>query len=418
MKNIGIPIIAFISLIAISCEKENLTKIDFNDSTLKSEHILKYELNNIPIVKVEQDINYLMKNPFDDDDEKISKYLYLLSIAIRDLIMEPEFNKIIINMALNSENQTANLLELKKHAPNYYSKLEKNLNSKGLSLVSISNDFTRKPTNPNLNYPETAKIEKYYPAIFIPNLENLDATLQPIISPNVEVDCSKDESIEDNIIAWFYTKEGNMEEIIISEETSLKTKNPLFLLDNASNKVKKNKIDIVSPKPDLTANLKSTSSRSYSSYEYSIEEGYEYESWTSGKSEFCIEALRIDPEGVVHWIYNSSWWKMIAEVSHDDIGDTLYTWSHHADNWTPYANNYIFWNTFERDWNRSSKSLGSATKNGVTVYVDGRMRYDDNWYAWIPETLELHYTRFDWINYDGFHWNNSWKSKFCIRLIE
>lgn len=384
----------------------------------KSESTVKYGLDNVPIIKVEQDIDYLMKNPYDKDDEKISRYLYSLSIAIRDLIKEPEFNKIIIEMALKSENQTANLVKLRESAPKYYSIIEKNLNNNGLSLASISNDFTRKPLKPNLKYPETAKIEQYYPAIFIPNLENLDETLQPIISPNIEVDCSKDESIEDNIIAWFYSEEGKMEEIIISEETSLKTKNPLFLLDNASGKVKKNQVNILSPNEYLQTNLKSISSTSYSSYEYSIEEGYEYESWISGKSEFCVEALRIDPEGLVHWIYNSSWWKEIAEVSHDDIGDTLYTWSHHADNWTPYETNFVYWNTFERDWNRSDKDLGTATQNGVTVYLSDRMRYDDNWYAWYPPTLQLHYTRFDWTNYEGFNWNSNWKSKFCIRKVD
>jgi hypothetical protein len=411
--------IKYLSLVGItifllsSCNKEmSLEPDDTMNQTLKSVQVSDYSLDNIPILENKQNIEKLLINPEDRDDEKINNYLYELSLATRELIKDANFNNIVIELAKKSENQTANLLELEKVAPEYYRAINNKLSSKGLSLSSLASNLTHQPVNPNPKFPKTAEIEKYVPAIFIPNLDNIDIIKQPIISPNIEVDCRNDESIEDNIIAWYYTKDGDLKEILLSEETSLKTTNPLFLFDNASPNVKKNTVKILPP----DGNLKTTTS--FSSYEYSIESGYGYESWAGGKSEYCVQAYRIAPNGVVHWIYSSSGWKEIAKVDRDDIGDLLYKWSHHASNWTPYSTNRVFWNTYERDWNRSDKSLGSATANGTTIHLVGRRKYDGEWYAWIPSTLELYYTRFNWIMASWAYWNNSWKSKFRLWRVE
>lgn len=380
-------------------------------------------MDNIPVIPNNQNIENLLVNPDDQDDEKINNYLYALSIATRDLVKDANFNRKIIEMAQESPNQTANLLELEDEAPEYFNAINTRLASKGLSLRTLADDFTHSPVNPNPEFPETSEIERYYPAIFIPNLDNLDNAKQPIISPNIEVDCREDESIEDNIIAWYYTKNGDLNEILLSEETSLLTTNPLFLLDNASPNVKKNEVEILPPEENLKTET------SFCSYEYSIESGYGYESWLGGKSEFCVQAYRIAQNGDVHWIYSSSGWKEIAKVKRSDIGDLLYKWSHHASNWQPWSNpwtpnviqynvNMVYWNTYERDWNRSLKDLGTCTANGTTIYLSGKRKYTSEWYAWIPSTTQLHYTRFQWIYSSWSHWNNSCKSKFRLWRVE
>lgn len=414
MKKIKILSLIGITLFLLNaCNKETEFEQNVSDNrTLKYAPVSDYSLDNIPTIANNQVIGSLLLKPDDQDDEKINVYLYELSLATRDLVKDANFNRKIIEMARASANQTANLLELEDEAPEYFAAINSKLSSKGLSLLSLAEDLTHTPVNSNPEFPETSEVERYYPAIFIPNLEKVDSEKQPIISPNIEVDCRNDERIEDNIIAWYFTKNGDLKEILLSEETSLLTSNPLFLLDNASSKVKRNEVAILPPEEEL----KTTTS--FSSYEYSIESGYGYESWLGGKSEFCVQAYRIAPNGVVHWIYNSSGWKEIAKVKRDDIGDLLYKWSHHASNWTPYSTNRVFWNTYERDWNRSDKSLGSATANGKTIYLVGRRKYDSEWYAWIPSTLQLHYTRFDWIYYGWAHWNNSWKSKFRLWRVE
>ena len=374
-----------------------------------------------------------MSNPDDADDEKINNYLYEISLATRDLVKDRVFNQTIIGLAQSSETQSANLLELETVAPAYFNAINAKLGLKNLSLESISNDLTHAPLHPNMDFMETAEVEYYVPAIFIPNLDNLNSNLQPIISPNIGVDIRWDKSIEDNIITWFYLTDTSsfVTEILLSEATSLNTTNPLFLLDNAVTTLRtpENKMFTPLNVKGHPEDPKGTQGMlSFSSYEHSIEsQAYRYESWLSGKSEFAINAYRIDPNGDVHWIYNdvSPASKVINDIKKNEIGSLQYKWSHHAANWQPWSNpwtpnieqngvNMVFWNTYERDWNRSVKPLGTCSANGTTIYLKGRMQYTSEWYAWIPSTTTVHYTRFHWIYDNWAHWNNSWKSKFRI----
>ena len=171
-------------------------------------------------------------------------------------------------------------------------------------------------------------------------------------------------------------------------------------------------------------------SLSFSSYEHSIKSNaYRYEPWTSGKSEFAVNAYRIDPNGTVHWIYDPSGTKVISKIKKNQIGSMRYVWSHHASNWQPWSNpwtpnvtqygvNMVYWNTFERDWNRSPKELGTCSANGTTIYLSGKRKYTSEWYSWIPETAHIHYTRFQWVYSDWAHWNNSWKADFRLWRVE
>ena len=427
--NYGILILALVGITIVGCQKEKLTQTGEK---------IEYRLDNIPIIANDQDVKLLLTNPEDSDDEKINNHLYNLSLAVRELVKDKEFNKTVIDLAKKSETQTANLLDLKTVAPNFYDKINQNLeknndiyfrsSSGKYTIESIANDLTHAPIAPNPDYPETAKIEEYVPAIFVPNLDQLNLNLQPIISPNIEVDSNEDESIEDNIVSWYYTKSGELNEIILSEETSLKTSNPLFFIDNAVTTLEtKENTDFVPLNSNNDSNspsvddLHNRSALSFSSCEHSIESSaYAYESWTSGKSEFAVNAYRIDPSGAIHWIYNSSGTKVINSIARNEIGSLRYKWSHHASDWKPWANsstygkNVVFWNTFERDWHRSLKSLGTCSANGTTIYLAGKMKYSSEWYAWIPETTNIHYSRFDWIYNSWAHWNNSWKSKFRL----
>ena len=377
-----------------------------------------------------------MTNPDDLDDEKINNYLYQLSLATRELIKDASFNQVIINMAKNSETNTANLLDLKTVAPNYFNAINAMLAKNNLSLQTIANDLTHEPIAPNENYPITAITEHYVPAIFIPNIETINSSLQPIISPNIEVDSREDESIEDNIIAWFYNTPNDtlVTEIMLSEETVEKTTNPIFLLDNAVTSLMTERDLNFTPynsEREIAAAGSTSGIRSFASYEHSIEsQSYRYESWLSGKSEFAVTAYKIEDNGTIHFIYHNpngtiKSWQLISKIKKNQIGTMRYNWMYHASDWQPWSNpwtpsviqtgvNMVFWNTFERDWNRSPKPLGTCEANGSTVHLGGNMRYNDNWYTWIPSTTQIHYTRFQWINNDWAHWNNSWKAKFRL----
>ena len=104
---------------------------------------------------------------------------------------------------------------------------------------------------------------------------------------------------------------GEIKEIMLSEETSLITTNPIFLLDNAVTTLRiKNNENAELTEPDFSEipssdeipeNMKLATS--FSSYEHSIEsQDYRYESGWGNKSEFVIVAARIDESGNVHQV--------------------------------------------------------------------------------------------------------------------
>lgn len=227
MKNLFIKVtLCALVWAQISCKKEDVLLPSSNRTSSE----IVYGLDNIPIINNAQDINHLITYTTDNDEEKLNRYLYEIGLATRDLIKNVEFNELIINMALESNNEVVYLLDLKTVSPIFYNTINDKLALKGLSLEYISENMTHKPISGNPNYPETMEIEKYEPAIFIPNLKIIDPNRQPLLSPNIETDCNENEAIEDFVVTWYYTTDGVLNEIILGEETSLSTSNPLFLL--------------------------------------------------------------------------------------------------------------------------------------------------------------------------------------------
>lgn len=418
-----------------SCSKDE-TAINEVRHPLK----VKYHLDNIQLdnyklgeVKTNSSISHLLDNPNDSDDEKINYHLYELSLATREMIKDPGFNQTIIRMARSSEVGAANLLDLVFEEPIYYQKIDSVLfSNSGLTLKDMADDLTYTPIAPHPDYPETSEIEHYVPAIFIPNLENIDDLLQPIISPGIEVDCALDEKIEDNIVAWYYADSSSslVTEIMISEQTASQTANPLFVLDNAVTTLTTEQN--ITATPLITEGSQANSGNqdgtlAFHSYEHKI--NYRYESGFRNRSEFTLQAIRIDPSGNVHWIHNQGLGGepriQINRIKTQYIGVTLLKWVEHSPNFEPWSNpwtpsfpqngvNMVYWNTYERDWHRSSKGLGTVTHAGSTINLAGRRKYTSEWYAWVPSTAQVHYTRFQWIYDHWAHWNNSWKSDYLI----
>ncbi len=404
-------LIALLTTVLLSCEKEVI--VDDMEAEAPSVEVKNYTLDNIPLIPNEQDIEKLMRNPKDKDEEKLNRYLYQVGLATRDLIKDDFFNKIIIEMAKESKNQTAYLLDLKTKSPRHFNLINNRLAKQGLSLQNIADDMTHKPLLSNPEYPETAEIEKYIPAIFIPNLDRINIDHQPIISANIETDSSSNEQIEDFIVSWYFSKDGKLNEIILGEETSLRTSNPLFLIDHAM-KFKKqeqihNTVSAYIPTSKLSKSVPHTRSISYK-----IKTGYRYEN--SGKSEYWIDARRIRSDGAA-WMFYSTvpGGKELVKVKKNQINTTVYSSKIHAPQfWLPYADNKFYWNTYERDWNRSSKSLGSATDWGTTISLEGRRRYFNDWYAWIPSTVNIHHTPFEWYGWETCVNFTSWKAEYNV----
>jgi len=399
LLKISCSLVLFLFILSCSKNDEIAQKVPVNQ---KSSDIIYGIDIDLPLNN--QNLLDLLLNEEDKEDEKINFYLYYLSLSIEDLVKNSDFNREVIRLAKESPIQAANLVTLTKSFPAYKTEINQKLSSNGLTFDEIVEGLT---------YSKGNIYEKYEPCIFVPNISIADPAKQPIFSPNIEVDCSNNEAIEDYIVAWYYTLSGEKKEVMLGEEQSKQTTNPVFLLDNGEINPKSNNFKIFPPDDE---NLKSTlTTTAFHSHEYQA--NYRYET-SGGKTEFTVVAYRIDPQGTVHWIYNSSGWKVIAKIHKNDIGILLYKWTSHCNNYTPYNQNYVYWNTYERDWNRSEKGLGSATANGTTIYLAGRRKYGYEWYSYDPAQLQGKNTDLNYIYRNWAKWHDNDKSRFRIWRVE
>lgn len=107
--------------------------------------------------------------------------------------------------------------------------------------------------------------------------------------------------------------------------------------------------------------------------------------------------------GLPLWRDNGTYqiWKEIRSVHKSDISKDLNHWEQISDDYNPRGDFRIFFNTFERDWYSSPKDLGEGEEYGTIIYLEGRMKYNDNWYAFDPsysvEKMDINNIYLNWM---------------------
>lgn len=403
---LSIAILASCMICTISCDKETVNNVS-NDAVINTVSYV-YGLDKVPLVSNPHSVEEYTINSLDADDEKINKQLLEIGIATRELLKDNGFNETILKSASKNMNQTMNLNVLADIAATKSNTEE----SKALVNVLSKIDLTHKSTNPAKN----GEIENYVPAIYVPNIAIADFNKQPIIALGFEVntELSGMSEFENYIVAWYYDEQGNLNEILINEETAMNTTNPIFVIDNAEEIMSKRSAQLNNySEPPQSKDLDPTTS--YCTYEYQCNVRYE----TTGNTELAVSAAHITETGAV-WLVclnSGNWdaWKKIREIDPNDIGTLLYGWEQFCSNEvSPFSTNYVFWNTFERDWFNSLKALGEGTRNGTTVYLGGNRKYTGDWYAYDPGVVNSNPMDITTIYNSWAKWHDNTKSRLRI----
>lgn len=413
MKNLFFIIVVIIlTTIGItSCQKEKIDTLqpEVSMSSMKSMG------SEIPIIANPRPISDYFANNEDADDEKIARQLYEIAIIARPLFKDNKYNEYIINNAKLRDNSCVDLRVFTSST---------DLRNLATDKAAFDNFKIRVNnadlTHRSLNLDENGKIENYIPAIFVANIENADYTKQPIFSSGTYVNnqLTGVEEYQDYIVVWFADENGEFKEILMSEETAMKTTHPIFIIDNAEEEItirakSTTKYEI----PEQTKNMETAW---YSSYEHQINHRYD----NTNNSEFCITGAQITENGNA-WLIckkdNGTFdtWKKIAEIHKSKINQLLYHWEQFcSNNVTPFEQNFIFWNTYERDWAKSEKDLGSALRNSTTIYLNGRRQYTSEWYAYEPGQLTNNPVDLNTIYWSWAKWHDNTKGKFRIWRIQ
>lgn len=417
-KTVQLALIAGL-IFTFSCQKENpLTPVSQNQ-VAREAYDYDLGLDNIPEVSNQQDLEELMANTVDHDDEKINHLLFKLSSAIRPLMLDPAFAQVIIDMASNNPNHCANLMDLQEVNRDYFNAINDELdNLYGITLDDIASDLTHRTmlydVDSETEAPNDDEVEQYMPGIFIPNYATANVDKQPLLSCAITANSDDDESLEDLVVMWYYNTEDDLREILVSEATAMATSNPIFVVENSVfNEWMVEETEADAPLADDDAPTAARATTEFHSHEFRINHRYE----SSGKSEYTLNVYRIDPSGVVHWIWHSNARVDIADVHKNDICKNIAKWAKHSKNYGgAYSTNDIFWNTYERDWINSNKALGTFYGNGGgPFYLSGNRKYTSEWYQYNPsasftgKNTDLAYIYSNWAK-----WHNESKTKYRV----
>lgn len=367
-------------LVIVSCNETDDSIHRSDEFQVNSESII---LDNVPFIRNPYDVEKYLEVYEDLDDERINRSLYEVSVISRDIFKTKEWNELIILTAKRNLSSTINMHELVEKT---------NLKSTNRTIVKLNDklqniDLTYVSRNPL----KSGVVENYAPAIYVPNIGIADFTKQPIICPGVEVNSELPgtEELEGYIVGWTYSEDDELQEFIFNEETAMNTTHPIFVVTNACEELM-NLSNSYNTKQQVEPVLKSTTGIKFSVSLKECNLNYRFES--CGNSEYAVNRWHILPNGVHQGAINGLnkyEEEKIAEVDKDDIGKDLTIWFKLAvDEYEdPLADQGIFWNTFERDWWRSPKLLGSPSLNGTKIYLYGNMHYSSDWYAFDPDDI-------------------------------
>lgn len=407
--------LAIVGIGVVGCKKEQLNRDASGSNKVSNDLILKSVGSEIPMISNPRDVSDYFKNENDADDTEMSRKLHEIAVIARPLFINGTFNQYIIDNAKLRDNSCVDL-NVFTNSASLRSQANDQAVFDALKQKVNSTNLTHRPINTETN----GELETYLPAIFVANIERADPTKKPIFSAGTYVnnELSGVESYQDYIVAWFSNDNGGFTEILINEETAMSTTHPIFIVDNAEASITQRAKSTVKYKVPVEA--KNMETAWYSTHEFKINHRYD----NTLKSEFCITGAHITNTGEAWLICKKSngtfdTWKKIKEIHKNSIGQMQYQWEQFCNNdVTPFASNYVFWNTYERDWAKSEKDLGSATKNGITIYLTGRRQYTSEWYAYDPGQVNNNRADLSHIYWNWAKWHDNSKGQFRIWRIQ
>lgn len=390
-------LVALVAIVSASCEKysEDLNVRNMTFQNKDVEMIVNpYSLNqHIQSSGLQEEISFNLK-------------IKQIAELIKPYFKSKELNKYIFFEAEKNINHCVDLRNI-ANWPCFdglrFSKEQGNTLADAVASV----DLTHMVLNGNGNVEQ----EHYIPALYFCNIENADLNKMPILGTGIDVneELPGMSKYEDCIIVWYYdTLTDEYVEGIMSEEMAIQSTNPVFIVDNAVEELTKIGILPNDDLPQTKSNGVTINQFHLSSYEYKVNNRNE----GTGKSEFCVSGVIIDENNhsssISFWSNNGKDYHQIAKIDQSEVGLQLYKWVpfvHPQDvmisDLIPLGNNYIFWNTFERDWARSRKTLGTPTVNGTTYYLTGNMRYSSDWYAFNPTDIQSNCLNLTYIYNNG-----------------
>ncbi len=346
---------------------------------------------DIPFKLSDHNLDELINSGYNSDIVLLHQNSFLFAKSLVSLYEETDYNKFVKETydEYNIRSLPFSLLfKNKEYESAFNTQLSSNLRNpmlKGTSNASSTQELY-----------STFSVESrdQEPTVHLINPEVADFNLPPIISPGLEVEDDSVRGIIDCIVAWYEDEFRDIHQIVISEEEALTSKWPVFVISTIDKKDETKIVNGLFKNEQLNLGQgvkKGTAAiNRFSSCEYRLNEQFE----SSGNCEFCIVTYKVEDTGYSYltdnlYSDNRDDSKKIADVSFSNIGVDLTHWEDFCPNLTPYSDFYVFFNTFERDWQHSLKNIGTIYYpyyNQPTLWISGNMESSSNWYCNDPSS--------------------------------
>lgn len=332
-------------------------------------------------------VDQIWREPNDLEEEQINKQMLQIAQQLATLPHNPEFNRYIFEQAKTNSRHVVSIEDIVQR----FGLTEKVWWHGNLSIAPNTIE-TRSEEPCNLVH----EGEIYSPEIYVPNIEVAQVDSNPIFSPGLQSLCPECGS-DDDVLAWIVGEQNDTSTININESTAMTIANPLFVVSlhfcgYVEGYDGRDEEQIISSDGD-SGSIGAIDTRMVSVFDINrFQINPDFEGWADGDSEFYITASRIKSSGISETILkegnHTTLTKKIADVEDDALGtlivlNPLVQFSNIVE---PFGTNPIFFNTYERDWYASPKTLGMGTANNSTVIYDGNRKFLNEWFAFNPGT--------------------------------
>lgn len=321
---------------------------------------------------------YLINLGRNESEKKLRTVKLIFARALEDIVKNKSYVNLIIDDANQSNLKQAQLSRIAEKN----SQFKVDFNNALKEHCTIPINMNNRSNEDLLTYLEgllSYEDYNYIATVVIPNLDKLQPSLAPYVSPGLDVDEDLYET-KDGIYAIKYDEQYMKYVTILDEITAKAEIKPILIFSNGiyddsgigyyAIEENAEQGDFIIDDPEEIS-----SSRSYNNWitKKSIKnQAYFYDG--PGKCEYAIISAY---GGGNSWTTreNKEWRKF----SKSECNGTLHGGTFIA---AP-TGSFVVYNTYERDWYVSSKTLGSYDGK-VTLY--GKMTYTNEWYVNNPYT--------------------------------
>ena len=320
--------------------------------------------------------------PEEPEEELVDQALYSLAYVMRGEIANDQVADFIFNACAQNESECVTFDALFTQFPQMLPTLNANLAAMNVQGIQHFNNYTELLSALN------RRGISYSPVINIPNIADADIQYAPFLSPGIEV--APDLQGDDDIFVWNILAPNDYRPGVLNKAEATDKRKPTMVTSVKATDYQPTPQEMGAFRRTINGQVvsaESTATPYLDTYEFLIKYRYEKNKY-SDVAKVCWRYSSLSGSG--SWIYGNNKpysINIVGSVHKNDINTQQTQWSYLMPQM--FTGDVVYYNMFEEDWYAATKDLGNFTYLGHTGYVEGRMKFDDEYYLIVPKNANI-----------------------------